>query len=429
VSDTSDAGPPVKPDRPTTSSVAATDQIRSHFPALERRHGGRPVAYFDGPGGTQVPRAVGDAVANYLYHHNANTHWNYPSSEETDEALAHAREVFGTFFNASPREIVFGANMTTLTYHLARALGRRWGSGDEVVVTELDHHANIGPWTALEVERGITVRWARMVPETGELDWDHLGGLLGPRTRLLAIGAAANALGTENDIFRATDMAQHVGALTFVDGVHYAPHILPDVDAVGCDFFACSAYKCYGPHVGVLFARSQLLESLDFPKPVPAPDEAPERAETGTLNHEGIVGSAAAIEWLGSLTTGDSLRTRLARVYEELHLRSRELFGLLWHGLSAVPGVRLYGPDPRAARTPTAAFVVSNWPSSRVARHLAARGIFASHGDFYAHTVVERLGLQPEGLVRAGCACYTTVAEVDRLVEGVSALERETVSS
>jgi cysteine desulfurase family protein (TIGR01976 family) len=403
-------------------NVASTDQIRAYFPALQRREAGYPVAYFDGPGGTQVPHPVVDAATDYLYHHNANTHWNYPTSSETDASLEHARRVFAGFLHSAPEEIVFGANMTTLTFHLARALGRRLSAGDEIIVTELDHHANIAPWQALEAERGVRVRWARMIPETGQLDREHLEGLVNARTKVVAVGAAANALGTVNDVRAVADWAHAVGALVFVDGVHYAPHALPDMQAFDCDFFACSPYKFYGPHLGVLFGRRELLDSLEFAELEPASHVAPERAETGTLNHEGIVGAAAGVEWLGSLAEGSALRTRLATTYRVLEQRGGELFAAMWEGLTAVPGVRLYGPPPNAPRTPTLALTVDGTPSSRVTRQLAERGVFTSHGDFYALTVVERLGLLPEGLVRAGCACYTTAEEVDRLIGGIRAL-------
>lgn len=402
--------------------VASTQEIREHFPALQRKQGNRLVAYFDGPGGTQVPQVVVDHLSEYLLHHNANTHWEYPSSAETDAALEHAREVFADLLHADRREVAFGANMTSLTYHVSRALGRQLSKGDEIVVTELDHHANIAPWTALELERGARVRWVPFSTATGALDWDQLESLVNRRTKLLAIGAAANALGTVNDVGRAARLAHAVGALVFVDGVHYAPHALPDVQAFECDFFACSPYKFYGPHVGVLFGRRDLLEELDFPRLAPASHEAPARAETGTLNHEGIVGAAAGVQWIASLAEGSTRRAKLVNAYVAFEQRGRELFHQLWSGLSAIPNVRLYGPPPDALRTPTAAFTVDGVASSEVARRLAAHGVFTSHGDFYAKTVVDRLGLQPEGLVRAGCACYTTPTEVSRLVHGVTAI-------
>ena len=404
----------------STLKVGSTDLIRTHFPALERRYNGYPVAYFDGPGGTQVPRAVVDAMADYLFHHNANTHWAYPTSAETDAALEDARLCVAAFLNASPAEIVFGNNMTTLTFHLARALGRRWDPGDEVVVTELDHHANFAPWHDLVRECGITVHTARMNPTTGLLDGDDLERLLSSRTRLLAVGAASNALGTINDVPRFVRLARAVGALTFVDAVHYAPHALVDVQAFDCDFLACSAYKFYGPHAGVLYGRKDLLEGLAFPRLLPAPYTAPERAETGTQNHEGIVGTAAAVDFLAAMGRGTSRRERLETAYAMLHERGTGLVTQLWEGLRESKGITLYGPPPDAARTPTVAFTVGGHTSEGVARHLAERGLFLSHGDFYAATVVERLGV--EGLVRAGCACYTTPEEIGRLVAGVRAL-------
>ncbi len=400
------------------------EQIRSEFPALERRVGGVPVAYFDGPGGTQVPRHVGDAMLDYLYHHNANTHWAYPSSVETDVAIGLARAALAELLGAAADEIAFGANMTTLTFHLARALGRNWGPGDEVVVTELDHHADIAPWQALARERGITLRWVGVDPDRGILDRGSLEAAVTPRTRLVAIGAASNAIGTINDLAHAVALARAAGALSFVDAVHYVAHEPVDVGRLGCDFLACSAYKFYGPHVGVLYGRKAAVESLDVPKLAPAPETSPERLETGTGNHEGIVGAGAAVDFLASIGGGGDRRTALATAYASLHKRGELLVRRMWDGLEGVRGVRLYGRPPGEPRTPTVGFTVEGVTSTYVARALAAAGVFVSHGDFYASTIVERLGVGPEGLVRAGCACYTTAEEVDRLIDGVAALRR-----
>lgn len=257
-------------------SQSLIDIIRAQFPALERAHNGYPVAYFDGPGGTQVPRAVGEAMMDYLYRHNANTEWAYPSSAETDEALREARRAMADFLNASADEITFGANMTTLTLHLSRAIGRTLAEGDEIVVTELDHHANSDPWRQVAQDRNLCVRTVRMIPETGQLDWDDFARVINSRTKLVAVGAASNALGTVTDVRRAARMAHDAGALVFVDAVHYAPHILCDVDALQCDMLACSAYKFCGPHVGILYCRRDLLETLDFPRLRPAHHNAPE---------------------------------------------------------------------------------------------------------------------------------------------------------
>jgi cysteine desulfurase family protein (TIGR01976 family) len=407
---------------PSLATIMSTEEIRRCFPALARTHHSYPVAYFDGPGGTQVPTTVVEAMNDYLYRHNANTHWAYPTSAETDAIIDSARRVLADFLNADPTEIVFGANMTTLTFHLARALGRGYKRGDEILVTELDHHANIAPWRTLEKECGVKVRMVKMIPETGELDWDDFSRQLTERTKLVAMGAASNALGTINNVKRAGEMARSLGAQIFVDAVHYAPHELVDVRDWNCDFLACSAYKFYGPHIGILYVRRDLLDSLDFPKLIPAPDSAPERAETGTQNHEGIAGAAAAVDFLASLAPELTRRERLHVALRQLHERSDALISRLWNGLHEIERVRLYGPPPGTARTPTIAFTVSGVRSIEVAEKLAKRGIFLSHGDFYAMTVVERLSQTPHGLVRAGCACYTTPEEIDRLLAGVRGL-------
>lgn len=408
----------------TATALTSISEIRKCFPALERTHNGHSVAYFDGPGGTQIPRSVVEAMNDCLYHHNANTHWAFPTSEETDALIASARQALADFLNASADEIAFGANMTTLTFHLSRALGRGYERGDEIMITELDHHANVAPWRALEKERGVMVRVAKMIPETGQLDWDDFEQQLSRRTKLVAIGAASNALGTITDVRRAAAMAHAAGARIFVDAVHYAPHALVDVRDLDCDFLSCSAYKFYGPHIGILYGRKELLDSLDFPRLLPAPDTAPERAETGTQNHEGMIGAAAAVDFLGSLGSGGTRRERLRAAFDGLHERGRKLFEQLWEGLAEVEGVRIYGPPPDAPRTPTIAFTVAGVPSLDVAKKLVQHGVFASNGDFYATTVVERLRLARDGILRAGCACYTTDEEVRQLVEGVKAIAR-----
>jgi cysteine desulfurase family protein (TIGR01976 family) len=423
-------------DRSQSLSVCSTDEIRLAFPALDRRHGGYPVAYFDGPGGTQVPRVVVEAMADYLIHHNANTHWAFPSSAETDHALADARRTIADFLGASSDEVVFGPNMTSLTFRLSWALGRAMEPGDAVVVTELDHHANIDPWRTLKRDYGVTILQSRMIPETGQLDWEDFYRCLNHhRIRLLAIGAASNALGTINDISRAVAMAHEAAAIAFVDAVHLAPHQLIDVRALGCDFLACSAYKFYGPHVGVLYGRRDRLESLDISKLRPAPNSLPERLELGTQNHEGIVGASAAVEFLSSLARSNSSpetnsaglatrRQRLEAVFESLHERGAGLLERLWDGLRNERGVRLFGPPPSAPRTPTLSLTIEGVPSVEACRRLASLGIFASHGNFYAQTVTERLGVAEEGLVRLGCACYTTEEDVDRAIEGVRSIAR-----
>lgn len=402
-----------------TTASSRQEQIRAQFPALERAYNGQPVAYFDGPGGTQVPRSVVEAMNDYLFNHNANTHWGYPTSDETDAMIESARQAFADLFNASADEIVFGQNMTTITFHLARALGRQFAAGDEIVVTELDHHGNVDTWRSLEKDRGVTIRVLPMDPESGQLELDRLPDLLNEKTRVVAIGAASNAIGTINDTAAACKLAREAGALSFVDAVHFAPHALIDVEAIGCDFLACSAYKFYGPHIGILFGRKELIRTIDFPKLRPAPENSPDRAETGTQSHESIVGAAAAVDFIASLGSGLTRRERLANAFAAMHEHDAELTTRLWNGLNAIDGVRVYGPGPDAARTSLVSFTAGAVPSEDVSRFLAARGMFVSHGDFYAATVVERLGVADQGLVRIGCSVYTTQEEVDRLIKAV----------
>lgn len=405
-----------------TSRVAPVAEIRGHFPALQRAEAGRPIAYFDGPGGTQVPRQVADAVADYLLRHNANRRWAYPSSAETDATVTGARDAMADLLGCRAEDVVFGANMTTLTYHLSRTLGRTLGPGDEIVVTRLDHLANVAPWTALEAERGVTVLDVPFRLADGTLELGALLTSITERTRIVAIGWASNALGTVTDLAPVVARAKEVGALTFVDGVHSVPHLLPAVRALGCDFLACSPYKFYGPHAGVLYAPAELVDALDVPRLSCAPQVAPERFETGTGSFEAMAGTTAVVDFLASLADGASRRERLGRAYAAFHERGEALLKRMWHGLDAIPGVRLYGPPPGAPRTPTLSFTVNGHEARAVAAHLSSKyGVFVSHGHFYAAHVAEDLGITG-GLVRAGCACYTTTDEVDRLVEGVSAL-------
>lgn len=402
------------------------DSVRSAFPALGRVHNGHPVAYFDGPGGTQVPTSVVDAMTDYLLHHNANTHWVYPTSQETDALLLDARRVYAAFFNApGPEWVSFGQNMTTITFHVARALARQWGPGDEIVVTELDHHGNVDPWRHAAEDAGMTVRTVPLAADGVSFDMDALASLLSPRTRVLAVGAASNAIGTISDVAAAAGLAKAVGALVYVDAVHYAPHELVDVAALGCDMLACSSYKFYGPHQGVLCARPDLVASLRLPKLRPAPALPPDSLETGTQSHEGIVGAAAAVRFLASIAgpvgaEASSLRAALVASYAQLHDDAAPLVSRLWDGLGQIAGVTRYGRPPGHPRTPTVSFAVEGQTSHAVAAQLVDDGLFVSSGDFYAQTLVERLGHGSDGLVRIGCACYTTASEIERLLAAVT---------
>jgi len=407
---------------PQIGKTNSLEHIRSQFPALERIHNDFPVAYFDGPGGTQIPRGVVEAMTDYLYHHNANTHWCYPTSNETDLLIDESRQIFADFFNASPDEVVFGQNMTSLTFHLGRSLGRAFNKEDEIIVTELDHHANVDTWRSLKNDRGVTIRVLPMDIETGQLELARLPSLLNEKTRLVAVGAASNAIGTISDVTAVCELARETGALSFVDAVHFAPHRIIDVKAIGCDFLTCSAYKFYGPHIGILYGRKELLETIDFPKLRPAPNTAPERVETGTQSHESIVGAGAAVDFIASLGHGISRREKLANAYAQLHKHDLELTAALWNGLSALDGVRIYGPGLDVDRTSLVSFNVDNYSAADVGTALAEKAVFVSCGDFYAATVMERLGVGEHGVVRAGCSCYSTLSEVERLVDAVKEL-------
>ena len=404
-------------------SVLSVDEIRRHFPALKRDFNGSPVAYFDGPGGTQIARPAVDAMADYLYGHNANTHWEYESSRETDRMLERARATLADFLNCGANEVAFGSNMTTLTFHLTRAIGRGLGPGDEVIVTRLDHQANVGPWRAMAQDRGCRVVEVPFDPATGRLDLDAMRAAINPATRWVACGAASNAIGTITDVSAVAEMAHGRGAKLFVDAVHYAPHVLVDVKAMGADALGCSPYKFYGPHMGVLYVNAELSASLDVPRLVCGGSEPPENLETGTLSHEGMMGSAAAVDFLAGLAEGPNRRAQLVTAFAELHRRGDALLARLWDGLSAIDGVTFYGPRPGEPRTPTIGFTLRGVQADHVTAHLSDNhGVFTSHGDFYATTVIEDLGVEPHGLVRVGCSCYSTADEVDRLVAGVAEL-------
>jgi cysteine desulfurase family protein (TIGR01976 family) len=393
--------------------------VRSHFPALARQIDGRSPAFFDGPAGSQVPRQVIDAISDYLAHHNANTGGAFATSVATDATLDGARETAADFLGApSAREVVFGANMTTLTFALSRSLARTWREGDEVIVTDLDHQANIAPWRLAARDAGAVVKVVPFDPESCTLDLEALERLLSPRTRLVAVGMASNAVGTITDVGRVAAMAREVGALTFVDAVHFAPHRAIDVKAIQCDFLACSAYKFFGPHVGVLWGRTEHLAGLTPYRVPPASDEVPWRWETGTLNHEGIAGTAAAMEWIASLGGEGERRERMIEGMAAIHSLEGPLLRRLMDGLRAIPGARVHGPPEGHPRTPTVALTLAGRDPAAVAAELARAGIFVWSGDFYASTVVDRLGLRASGgVIRIGLAPYNTPEEVDRLLE------------
>ena len=405
------------------------EALRARFPALAIEQGGTPVALFDGPGGTQVPDTVIEAVSRYYRESNANHDGPFLTSRRSDAILDDAHLAMADLLNAADRtEIKFGANMTTLTMHIARSLTATMAPGDEIVVTGLDHEANVGPWRSAAADRGITVRTVDIRPDDVTLDIEAFDALLHGRPRLVAFGWASNAVGTVNPVAELVGRAHEAGALAYVDAVAAAPHLPIDVQALGADFLACSAYKFFGPHVGVLYGRRDVLDALPTYKLRPAYD----RFETGTLNHEGIAGTLAAVEYIAEIgerygggftdrfpgMTGRRLRAHAGmaaiRAYE------MPLFGRLLDGLESIPGLRLWGIADRDRfdeRVPTAAVTLAGVTPEAAATALGDRGIATWWGDFYAVGPIERLGLEPEGVLRIGLMHYNTAAEVDRLIE------------
>lgn len=410
--------------------------LRAQFPALQETDDhGRPYVYFDGPGGTQVPRRVITAMADYFTRANANHGGHFITSQRNDEMIEQARTAMADFLNApSSQEIIFGANMTTLTFNLSRAIGRLMQPGDEIVVTRLDHDANISPWLALQ-ELGVEVKWADFDVEDCRLNLEHLASLLTDRTRLVAVGYASNAVGTINPISRIAVLARNVGAWLWVDAVHYAPHGPIDVQALGCDFLVCSAYKFFGPHVGVLWGRQALLEQLRAYKVRPADPHPPHKFETGTLNHEGLAGVTAAIDYLaelgreygpgfaGQAQAYQDRRKELKQAMLAVAAYERPLFAHLLAGVMAIPGVTVYGittPEEFNERCPTLAFTQTGLSPQEIAASLGQQGIFVWDGNYYALSVTERLGVEASGgMVRVGLAHYNTRAEVDRLLSAL----------
>ncbi len=418
---------------PTTPNLDAT-WIRAQFPSLAQQQDGRPVVYLDNPAGTQVPRRMMDAITTYLQTSNANVHGLFLTSTRTDALVQTARQGMADFLNApSAQEIIFGANMTQLTYTLSRAIGRTLGPGDEVLVTELDHDANVTPWTDL-AERGVTIKRVPVRLEDCTLDMDALAGLLSPRTRLVAVTHASNAVGTVPDIAAVARLVHAAGALLWVDAVHYGPHGPLDVQALGADYLVCSAYKFFGPHLGIAWGRAELLHALRPYKVRPAADTVPDRFENGTKNHEclaGLVGTLGYLADLGRRSAADvdlAQHAALHAAMTAIRRHETDLSRALLTGLATVPGLRLYGISDLARlaeRVPTVAFTLDGHDTVAVGRALAAAGIFAWTGNYYALEIMERLGLEGHGgAVRIGAVHYNTPAEIARLVETLQGIAK-----
>ena len=404
--------------------------LRTQYKALSRRVGDRPAAFFDGPAGTQVPQVVTDAITQYLVECNANHDGVFATSVESDRWLNEAHQAAADFLGTEDRStIAFGANMTSLTMALSRSLAQTWQSGDEIVLSRLEHDANFTPWELAAKDRGVTVRHVDINPDDCTLRLDQYGDLLNDRTRLVAVGCASNAVGTMNPVKQICRWAREAGALSFLDAVHYAPHGLIDVEDWGCDFLACSAYKFFGPHVGMMYGRRELLESLKPYKLRPAPDSLPGRWMTGTQNHEGIWGTRAAIDYLAALgrDLGGALSRRdaLRHAFHEIKRYEDSLLERLLDGLESLSDVKVWGITDRNRmheRCPTISVTHRRMTPRTVAERFAEAGLFVWHGNYYALPLTERLGVEPEGMVRIGIVHYNTADEIDRLIAAFESL-------
>ena len=400
--------------------------VRSQFPSLTRKVNGNPAAFLDGPGGTQVPQRVIDAISDYLSTHNANTAGAYATSRETDQTIAEARSAMADFLGCDADEIVFGPNMTSLTFAISRAIGRELKAGDEILLTHLDHDANISPWLALE-DRGVNIRFADIHEKDCTLDLDALASKISSRTKIVAVGYASNAVGTINDVKTVVGLAHEAGAMAFVDAVHYAPHGPIDVRELACDFLACSTYKFFGPHMGVLYGKREHLARLHPYKLRANTNAVPQRWEWGTLNHECIAGIAACVEYLAdlgrSVVACSDRRQALMAAYGAIQTHERKLMERMLHGLSEIPGLRLYGlsdPARLESRCPTFAVRIEGHTPLELATKLGEQGIFAWDGNYYAINLTERLGVeQTGGFLRIGLVHYNTEQEVDRVLGGL----------
>ncbi|MEO8285505.1 MAG: cysteine desulfurase-like protein [Chloroflexota bacterium] len=407
-----------------------TAWVRAQFPSLALEMGGTPVLYLDNPAGTQVPQSTIDGITAYLTTANANQHGPFLTSQRTDVVIERARAGMAAFLGAeSSRQIAFGPNMTTLTYAISRAMGRTFAPGDEVIVTDLDHDANITPWMDL-AERGVVVRRLPVHLEDCTLDMDALAAMLSPKTRLVAVTYASNAVGTVTDIAAIARMAHAVGARLWVDAVHYGPHGPIDVQALDIDYLVCSAYKFFGPHIGIFYGKADLLEELNSYHLRPAPHNVPERFETGTKNHECLAGLNGTFDYLIALANRQTsapslddtdLRTSLLQAMTSIRAHEATLSAAMLEGLATVPRLRIYGiTDPARLheRVPTFAINLEGMSATAVSEALGAKGIFSWSGNYYALDIMERLGLQDTGgAVRVGAVHYNTLNEIDRLVE------------
>jgi len=407
-----------------TTDALDLDWVRSQFPALSQTVNGHPATFLDGPGGTQVPHRVINAISDYLKRDNANTGGAYATSRHTDAMIADARSAMADFLGCDPDEVVFGPNMTSLTFAISRSIGRELGPGDEIVLTHLDHDANISPWRALE-ERGVTIRMAEIHEDDCTLDMDDLARKITDRTKLVAVGYASNAVGTINDVNKIIRLAHERGAMAYIDAVHYAPHGPIDVRALDCDFLACSTYKFFGPHMGVLYGKREHLKRLDPYKVRANTNAIPNRWEWGTLNHECIAGIAGCVDYLADVgrrvnPLASNRRAAVLAAYDAIQKHERTLMESLIRGLLDIPELKLYGiSDPKRfdQRCPTMAVRIKGHTPLELATRLGERGIFTWDGNYYAVNLTERLDVEKDGgFLRIGLAHYNMAEEVDRFI-------------
>jgi cysteine desulfurase family protein (TIGR01976 family) len=394
--------------------------IRKEFPSLQRKHGDLPMIFLDGPAGTQVPRSVIGAIARYYENSNANTHGAFITTRETDDTIENMRQSMAAFLGAeSEHTVSIGQNMTTLNFALARAMSRILQPGDEVLITQLDHEANRGPWLTL-TPFGINVREVNLQPD-GVLDYGDFAGKINGKTKLVCMGMSSNCIGTVNNFKLVRELTHQHNAWLLLDAVHYAPHFSIDVQSLGCDFLLCSAYKFYGPHVGILYSRPGLLDRLPTDRLRTAGQKAPYSIETGTLNHAAIAGVGAAVDFLASLGNGPTLREKLISAYQSISAHEYHLASRLYQGLKPIPGIRLIGQDFSAtSRTPTVSFTMEGKTPWQICEHLASKNICAWDGHFYALRAIEVLGLlERGGVTRLGISLYNTAEEVDMTVAEV----------
>lgn len=395
------------------------EEVRKQFPALARTHKGKPVAYFDGPGGSQFLESAIKTISDYMRQGAANLHGNFPTSHETEALIRQAKEDIAALFNADPGEIAFGPNATTMMFHVSRALAQQWQAGDEIVLTELEHHSNIDSWRRAAEDRGVVVKYVPLNTDTLELELAQLDDLITEKTRLVAVGHASNCVGTITDIKAVSAKAKKVGALVAVDAVHSIPHMYVDMQELGIDMLFSSAYKFFAAHVGMAVIRKDLFESLDIYKVVPAPNNVPDRLEMGTQNHEGIPAVSAAINFIASLGDGVGLKEQLKNGYQAIEVYENYLAEKIRAGLAEIDGLTIY--QSAQAKTPTIAFRAEGiTPRDFCIRMCEEYSVFIAEGDFYARTLVERLGIdQTGGFIRAGIAPYNTVEEAERFLTGV----------